>query len=453
MTSLFGTDGIRGVAYEPPLDRSTVIRIGFALARNLDSPSPKVLLGRDTRRSGPDLERWLMSGLAKGGATAESAGVITTPAIAFLTRSEGFDAGVVLSASHNPYRDNGIKIFTATGSKSTGELEARIEADCARADGTPEYPEKSGGISDPDPRFEELYLDHLLSAFVPHEAKARLPKIEIALDCANGAGYRVGPRLLRELGLLVHPLSVDPNGENINHLCGSTHMSAVSSAVIERGCALGAALDGDGDRLLMVDSRGRVVDGDALLLVCARRLRKEGRALDAVVATVMSNMALERALADEGIVLHRVPVGDKFVAQEMADRNIILGGEQSGHIIFKDYGSTGDGLLTLVQVLRVVALEGRSLDELARLEPFPQVLVNVRVRERPQVREVPALARAIDEAERKLGVRGRVLVRYSGTEPLLRIMMEGPERAEIESLAKSVEEAARAAIGEPGGSR
>ncbi|HLE69803.1 MAG TPA: phosphoglucosamine mutase [Vicinamibacteria bacterium] len=449
MKSLFGTDGIRGIAYEPPLDRATVIGIGLALARNLDSFSPKVLLGRDTRRSGPDLERWLMSGLAKGGATAESAGVITTPAVAFLTRSEGFDAGVVLSASHNPYRDNGIKLFTAAGSKSSADLEARIARDVARSADGPEAPEtleRSSAISDPDPRFEELYLDHLLAA-VPHEARARLPKIEIALDCANGAGYRVGPRLLRELGVVVHPLFAEPNGENINHLCGSTYMSAVSSAVVERGCDLGAALDGDGDRLLMVDGSGRVVDGDALLLLCARRLKKEGRAR-AVVATVMSNMALERALDDEGMDLYRAAVGDKFVAQEMAERNIILGGEQSGHIIFGDYGSTGDGLLTLLQVLRVLALEGRSLEELGRLDPFPQVLVNVRVRERPEVRDVPALARAIDEAERRLGSRGRVLVRYSGTEPLLRIMMEGPERAEIVSLAKSVEDVARAAIGE-----
>jgi phosphoglucosamine mutase len=392
-----------------------------------------------------------MTGLEKGGATAESAGVLTTPAIAFLTRSEGFDAGVVLSASHNPYRDNGIKIFTAGGSKSTAELEARIEREVARAEEVPETLERSAAIPDPDPRFEDLYLDHLLSAMAPHAAKARLPKVEIALDCANGAGYRVGPRLLRELGLPVHPLSVEPTGENINHLCGSTHMSAVSAAVVERGCALGAALDGDGDRLLMVDSTGRVIDGDALLLLCARRFRKEGRAgIGAVVATVMSNMALERALADEGMGLYRVPVGDRFVAREMAERNIILGGEQSGHIIFSDYGSTGDGLLTLVQVLRVLALEGRSLDELGHLDPFPQVLLNVRVRERPNIEDVPALAEAIGEAERRLGGRGRVLVRYSGTEPLLRIMMEGPERAEIEALSKNVARAARAVIGESG---
>jgi phosphoglucosamine mutase len=446
MTSLFGTDGIRGIAYEPPLDRDTVTRVGLALARNLDSPSPRVLLGRDTRRSGPDLERWLMSGLVKGGATAESAGVLTTPAIAFLTRSEGFDAGVVLSASHNPYRDNGIKVFTAGGSKSSADLEARIARDVARSEEVAEAPERGATLSDPDPRFEELYLDHLLAA-VPHDARSRLPPIEVALDCANGAGYRVGPRLLRELGLVVHPLFAEPNGENINHQCGSTFMGAVSSAVVERGCDLGAALDGDGDRLLMVDGSGRVIDGDAILLLCARRLRKERHA-DAVVATVMSNMALERALAEEGIQLYRAPVGDKFVAREMAERNILLGGEQSGHIIFADYGSTGDGLLTLLQVLRVLALEGRSLDLLGRLDPFPQVLVNVRVKERPEMKEVPALARAIEEAERRLGSRGRVLVRYSGTEPLLRIMMEGPERTEIESLAKSVEDAARAAIGE-----
>ncbi len=447
MSSLFGTDGIRGVAYEPPLDRATVVRIGRALARNLDSEAPRVLLGRDTRRSGPDLERWLMIGLAEEGASAESAGVITTPAVAFLTRSEGFDAGVVLSASHNPYRDNGIKVFTAEGSKSGADLEARIARDVEGGEaGAPSTRETSAAISDPDPRFEDLYLDHLLSA-MPHEALRMLPRMEIALDCANGAGYRVGPRLLRELGLVVHPLAADPNGENINQLCGSTHMSSLSDAVVERGCDLGAALDGDGDRLLMVDKSGRLVDGDAILLLAARRLRKE-RQLAAVVATVMSNMALERALADEGMTLYRTPVGDKFVAQEMGERNIILGGEQSGHIIFSDYGSTGDGLLTLLQVLRVLALEGRRLDELGRLDPFPQVLLNVRVRERPEVRDVPGLARAIENAERRLGARGRVLVRYSGTEPLLRIMMEGPEKAEIEDLAKSVEDAARASIGE-----
>jgi phosphoglucosamine mutase len=442
---MFGTDGIRGVAYEPPLDRATVTRIGEALARNLEPHTPRVLIGRDTRRSGPDLERWLMLGLAKGGASAESAGVITTPAVAFLTRSEGFDAGVVLSASHNPYRDNGIKVFDRDGGKASADLEERIARDVARGGDVRPTEEASQAIPDPDPRFEDLYLDHLLATF-PHGARGMLPRLEIALDCANGAGYRVGPRLLRELGLVVHPLAADPNGENINDRCGSTYMHALSEAVVAKECDLGAALDGDGDRLLMVDRNGRVVDGDALLLLAARRLKKEGR-IGAVVATVMSNMALERALADEGLALHRSAVGDKFVAQEMAERNIILGGEQSGHIIFGDHGSTGDGLLTLLQVLRVLALEGRGLEELGRLDPFPQVLLNVRVRERPEVKDVPGLARAIDEASKRLERRGRVLVRYSGTEPLLRIMMEGPDKAEIETLAKSVEQAAKASIG------
>jgi phosphoglucosamine mutase len=446
---LFGTDGVRGIAYEPPLDRATVVRIGFALAQNLGGSAPRILIGRDTRRSGPDLERWLMSGLVKGNAAPESAGVIPTPAVAFLTRSEAFDAGVVLSASHNPYRDNGIKLFTGGGAKASAELEARIEELVRDSGGGDDLPDDTGDVegslSDPDPRFEELYLDHLLST-LPAEARGKLPKLEIVLDCENGAGYRVGPRLLRELGLVVHPLCAEPNGENINDGCGSTHMEVVSSAVVERGCDLGAALDGDGDRLLMVDSTGRVIDGDALLLLCARRLKKE-REVRGVVATVMSNMALEQALAAEGLPLYRVPVGDKFVTREMAERNIPLGGEQSGHIVFQDHGSTGDGLLTLLQVLRVLALESRSLDELGRLDPFPQVMVNVRVRERPDVKEVPALARAIEEAERRLSGRGRVLIRYSGTEPLLRIMMEGPERGEIEALARTIEDAARATIG------
>ncbi len=452
MNKLFGTDGIRGVAYEPPLDELTVTRIGLALARSLEASSPRLLIGRDTRKSGPDIERWLSNGLADGGATAESAGIITTPAIAYLTSSEGFDAGIVISASHNPYRDNGIKVFTSSGSKSSEELEETVERSVVALAGSPgqmrsrPLPDAVGPAPDPDPRFEDLYLDHLLSTV---DASAHLPPLEIVLDCANGAGYRVGPRVLRELGLVVHPLFAEPNGENINRDCGSTYMREVARAVVEKKASLGAALDGDGDRLLLVDSTGRVVDGDAILLLCARRLKKEALpGTDAVVATVMSNMALEAALANEDVELVRAPVGDKFVAQEMARRNIMLGGEQSGHIIFSPYGFTGDGLVTLMQVLRVIALEGRSLDELGRLEPFPQVLMNVRVRQRPDVSRVPAIAEAIARAEQTLHGRGRVLVRYSGTEPLLRVMMEGPDGSEIEQLAREVSEAVRHSIGD-----
>jgi phosphoglucosamine mutase len=443
MGNLFGTDGIRGIAYEAPLDRATVGRVGLALARNLDTRSPRVLIGRDTRKSGPDLERWLMRGLAEGGASIESAGVITTPAVAFLTRSEGFDAGVVISASHNPYRDNGIKVFTSTGAKASEALEEGIERDIGLGE---ELDPAEPDLTVPDAKFEDLYLDGLLSSL---DGPLHLPKLEIALDCANGAGYRAGPRLLRELGLVVHPLAVEPNGENINERCGSTHMEGLAAFVVEKGCQLGAALDGDGDRVLLVDSAGRLVDGDAILLLCARRLKKENRpGTEGLVATVMSNLALEHALSREGIRLYRVPVGDKFVSQEMAERRLILGGEQSGHIVFSQYGATGDGLLTLLQVLRVLALEGKGLEELGRLEPFPQILVNVRVRERPDVGTVPAISAAIARAEQKLGGRGRVLIRYSGTEPLLRIMMEGPDRAEIEALAAEVRQAAAQSIGE-----
>jgi phosphoglucosamine mutase len=443
MAKLFGTDGIRGIAHEPPLDRVTVSRVGRALARNLGAPSPRVLIGRDTRRSGPELERYLVNGLESGGASSECAGVITTPAVAFLTRSEGFDAGVVISASHNPFRDNGIKIFTASGSKSSEELETRIEREVEEAH---EIPDADAEAAPEDLRFEELYLDHLLSTLsdVP-----RLGRLEMVLDCANGAGYRVGPRLLRELGLVVHPICAEPDGENINRSCGSTDIERLRASVLERGCHLGAALDGDGDRVLLVDSKGRVVDGDAILLLCARRLRKEGRlSASAVVATVMSNLALELALVEEGMKLYRAPVGDKYVSQEMSERNIMLGGEQSGHVIFSEYGPSGDGLLTLLQVLRVMALEEKTIDELGRLDPFPQILVNVRVREKPEVRTVPRIAEAVADAEARLGSRGRVLVRYSGTEPLLRIMMEGPEREEIESLAREVKEAVMESIGE-----
>ncbi|HXV60844.1 MAG TPA: phosphoglucosamine mutase [Vicinamibacteria bacterium] len=440
--SLFGTDGIRGVAYSPPLDRETVTRVGIALARNLPS-SPRVLIGRDTRASGPDLERWLTGGLVADGAVVESAGVLTTPAIAFLTQRLGFDAGVVISASHNPYRDNGIKILMASGHKLDDEIEKAIEEDVRRGRPVPQEP---GSPRPPEPRFASLYVDHLIGALGGVQPQS----LPLVLDCAHGAGYRVGPELLGRLGLAPRILAAEPNGQNINRECGSTHLEGLCRKVVEEGLSLGAALDGDGDRLLLCDKTGRLVDGDAILLASARRLKKEGRLLgDGVVATVMSNMALEVALEHEGIRLHRTQVGDKFVSREMKERNIVLGGEQSGHIIYAEFASTGDGLLTLLQVLRVLALEGKGLDEVGRLEPFPQVLTSVRVSQRPDVRDVPEIAEAILGAERMLEGRGRILVRYSGTEPLLRIMVEGPERNEIEDIAARLSTAVEASIGEP----
>ncbi len=441
MAKLFGTDGIRGEAYAPPLDRPTVVRVGQALAKQLPAEAPQILIGRDTRASGPDIESWLTIGIHSVGGLPTSAGVAPTPAIAFLTRQKTFDAGVVISASHNPYQDNGIKIFSADGVKSSEALEKAIET---AVDSHAHVPEAE---STPTP---SLDLESLYSAHVEASLGdgVRLPKLKIALDCANGAGYRVGPKLLMSVGLDVLSLYDEPNGENINRDCGSTAMERLTSVVVDNGCDLGAALDGDGDRVLLVDSKGRLVDGDAVLLLCARRLKKEGRLTDdTVVATVMSNMALEVALADDGIQLIRTQVGDKFVAHEMKQRHVVVGGEQSGHIIFSDYASTGDGLLTLMQVLRVLALEERSFDDLSRLEPFPQVLVNVRVSSQPDVDQVPEIARAIEVAEKQLAGRGRILIRYSGTEPLLRIMMEGPEKAEIASLTQSIRTAVEESIG------
>lgn len=444
---LFGTDGIRGVAFEHPLDQETVKRIGLALARNLEvSGPPRLLLGRDTRQSGAAIERWLTAGLEAGGAEVHSARVIPTPAVAFLTQELGLDAGIVISASHNPYRDNGIKILLASGEKSNEALEAAIEAEVERKLAVPEVEDEGREPRALESDLEALYLDHLEATC----GSASPPDggFSVLLDCANGAGYRVGPMLLDRLGIAHRAIAVEPNGENINRECGSTHLDGLRSLVREGGYSLGAALDGDGDRLLLCDSTGRVVDGDAILLLSARRLKKEGRLTgDGVVATVMSNMALEKALSEEGVRLYRTQVGDKYVRREMAGRNIILGGEQSGHILFTELANTGDGLLTLVQVLRTLWLENETLDELGRLEPFPQVLQNVPVRERPDLEDVPEIAAAVAKAERQLDGRGRVLLRYSGTEPFLRIMIEGPTRDEIEALARDISRQVERSIG------
>ena len=447
MAKLFGTDGIRGEAYAPPLDRTTVQRVGRALAEELSPDAPRVLIGRDTRSSGADLENWLATGIAAGGGVSVSAGVLPTPAVAFLTRESGFDAGVVISASHNPYRDNGIKVFSATGVKSSEAFEEAIEFAAAAdvgAGASRDDPEESRQKT-PSLHLEGLYLEHLKRSLGDDTS---FPPLKLALDCANGACYRVGPKLLESIRLEPILLATEPDGANINRDCGSTHLEGLAETVKRHACDFGAALDGDGDRLLLVDSTGRSVNGDAMLLMCAKRLKKEGRlAGSGVVATVMSNMALEVSLAREDITLFRTQVGDKFVAQDMDRRNIIIGGEQSGHLIFSDYAATGDGLLTLMQVLRTIAIERESLDQLAQLEPFPQVLVNVAVSSRPDLRTIPEIARTIEAAETKLDGRGRVLIRYSGTEPLLRIMMEGPDSEEIETLTATVQGAVESTIG------
>lgn len=443
--TLFGTDGIRGRAGEPPLDTRTVRRLGMALVRALPSGGGPVrlLVGRDTRESGEPIERDLALGAAAAGATVVSAGVIPTPAVAHLTRSQGFAAGLVISASHNPFPDNGIKVFSGGGEKFTEALESEVEAIMA----DPSWQEP-GGPAPRVPHVDEAsaYLAHARTALDGRfPAHAR----RVAVDCANGATCEVAPALLRSLGFDVTTTGCEPDGRNINLDCGSTRPGRLARLVVERGCDVGVAFDGDGDRAILVDAAGRIVDGDAVLLLCAKRMQATGRLRgDTVVATVMSNIGLEIALRELGIGLVRTPVGDKFVMEELLRDNLSLGGEQSGHVIFPDFLYTGDGIVTALNVLRVMAETGRPLADLAGdLKTYPQVLQNLRVREKRDWRSIPAAAEAIAEVEARLRGRGRLLVRYSGTEPLLRVMIEGERQDEIEAWAARIVAAVRDEIG------
>src|SRR5262245_27976614 len=442
---LFGTDGIRGTAGRYPLDPPTVRRVGAALVRAMARgvAPPRFLIGRDTRESGSWIEAELAHGAAGEGAEAVSAGVVPTPAVAYLTRTEGYDAGVVISASHNPFEDNGIKVFSGRGEKFTERLEREVEAMVADAswsaqDGEPQPVARKNLIAP--------YLDHLRSAF---PEAARLNGFRLAVDCANGATTPVAMKLFGALGLDPAVLNDQPDGRNINLNSGSTHPERVAAAVVERRCQMGVAFDGDGDRAIFADHHGRVVNGDAVLFMCARQLQAEGRLKgQAVVATVMSNVGLEIALRARGIELVRCPVGDKYVMEEMLKRNLSLGGEQSGHIIFSDYLFTGDGLCTALNVLRTVAFSGRSLSELAAdLVSYPQVLLNVRVREKVEVREVPAIAAVIQRVEERVNEQGRLLVRYSGTEPLLRVMIEGKHEPDIRAWAQEIVDVVKEHLG------
>ncbi|MEW6320058.1 MAG: phosphoglucosamine mutase [Acidobacteriota bacterium] len=443
---LFGTDGIRGRAGSPPLEPETVARVGAALARAAAARGAalsRVLVGRDTRESGPWIEAELARGLASHGARVTSAGVIPTPAVAYLTRALGFDAGIVISASHNPYEDNGIKVFSGAGEKLSEALEASVEA--AVAD--PAWSIPPGAHADIEPadlrRPYEDHLERILADAGP------LTGSRIVIDCANGATTTIAPELFAELGFDVVPVAVEPNGRNINLDCGSTHLGGLRDAVRVRNARLGVAFDGDGDRALLVDHRGEVVDGDALLFITGLQLKAEGRLPgDAIVATVMSNIGLELALKARGIALVRCPVGDKYVMEEMQRRGLALGGEQSGHVIFADHLSTGDGIGTALQALRVMAVTGRELADLsAELVTYPQVLVNVRVKARTDFRANPAIADAIARLESRLDGHGRLLVRYSGTEPLLRIMLEGRDQQEIQAWARELADTVKAHLG------
>jgi len=444
MTQLFGTDGIRGTAGTFPLDVQTVRRVGAALVKALPGRDSKLLIGRDTRESGEWIERELAHGARVSGSTVQSIGVAPTPAIAYLTGSLDFDAGVVISASHNPYQDNGIKVFSGAGVKYTGHFEERIEQ--LVADASWDVP--AGEAAEvPTTQHLRKYLDHARTV-LPHPDT--LGPVRLAVDCANGAMTTVAPALFKELGFDVCVIGAEPDGRNINKGVGSTHPKKLAEVVRRERHRFGVAFDGDGDRAILVDGTGRVLDGDHVMLMCAKQMKAEGRLRgDAVVATVMSNIGLELALRKLDIELIRTQVGDKYVMEEMQKRNLSLGGEQSGHLIFSDFLFTGDGLVTALNALRTMAVSGRELADLADdLTTYPQVLLNVRVREKANLQTIPDVAAVIARVEDRLGGSGRLLVRYSGTEPLLRVMLEGRNKNEIDRWAHEIADAVNQAIGQ-----
>jgi phosphoglucosamine mutase len=441
---LFGTDGIRGVAGKRPLDAATVHAVGVALgewANEHESPA-QVLIGMDTRESGPALAAEVAGGLASCGVTTRSAGVTTTPGVAWLTRTGPFVAGVMISASHNPYRDNGIKVFNHSGYKLPDETELHLEHRIFEILAKEPLPRPVE--PDLDQSLDEAYLEFLTSV-----CETRFDGLDLVVDAANGGASRLAPRLFEGLGAHVHAMGCSPNGRNINLNCGSLHLEALRAAVLERGAHLGVAFDGDADRALFVAGSGRIVDGDGVLLLAARKLHAAGKlvpsgAEPAVVATVMSNIGLEVALRANGIGLLRTAVGDRYVLEQMLDSDIFLGGEQSGHIIFREHGTTGDGLLTALRVLEIAATDAWDIgDLLADFKIYPQVLLNVRVKEKRPFDELPRVVSAMQRAEHTLGANGRVLVRYSGTELLARVMIEGPEQPLVDSLAARIAETIR----------
>ena len=419
---LFGTDGIRGVAGQYPLDDATVFAAGQALGElvaRLD-PHPEVLIGIDTRQSGPALAQLLAAGLGCAGVPVRFAGVITTPAVAHLTQCGHFVAGVVISASHNPYQDNGIKVFAHSGFKIPDEQEEQIEERMAQLRGGP----IGRATLVPDATLAQIYIDHLVKCLeVPLAAGLRL-----VAYCANGAAYQIAPRLFERLNLKAEIIASRPDGRNINLGCGSLHLDLLRSSVLRARADLGVAFDGDADRALFISATGKEINGDAVLWMAARYF-----SVPLVVTTTMANLGLEKALAGAGIGAVRTPVGDKYVLEEMLRRNAQLGGEQSGHIIFRRYATTGDGLVTALKVVEILTATGLSLDELtADLPVYPQTIRNVPVRARIPFHEIPALGDAIQSSEQELAGRGRVVVRYSGTEPLARVMVEAETQEDVE---------------------
>jgi phosphoglucosamine mutase len=446
---LFGTDGIRGIANVEPMTGELAMQLGRAIAHIFKEVKGRhrIVIGKDTRLSGYMLETAMASGICSMGADVMLVGPLPTPGIAFVTTSMRANAGVVISASHNPYYDNGIKIFSRDGFKLPDEMEHRIEElifsnHLHSLRPTASEVGKAHRIDDAIGR----YVVFLKNTF---PTDLTLDGLRIVVDCANGATYRVAPMVLEELGAEVIPVGVEPDGENINAGCGSLHPEVTSRLVLEKGADLGMALDGDGDRIIFVDRHGKQVNGDHILAICGLQMLSESRLKkDTLVTTVMSNIGLDRTIKKFGGNVVRTQVGDRYVVEEMVRGDYNLGGEQSGHTIFLDYNTTCDGVLTALQLLAIMKRKERPLDELAKvMEPLPQVLYNIEVKEKKDLSEIPEVEKRIRKIEKTLGHSGRILIRYSGTEPLLRIMVEGEDETKLHQFAQDLAELVKKHLG------
>jgi len=437
----FGTDGVRGRVGEPPLTVDFVLRLASAAARVLAPEGGSVLIGKDTRLSGYMFEAALEAGFVAAGVDAMLIGPLPTPGVAYMTRHFGCKFGVVISASHNPYHDNGIKFFDGAGGKLSDEEEARIEAELENLPITRES--KELGRATRVDKTRKAYQEFCISTTAPGTSLAGM---KIVIDCAHGAGYKVGPRILADLGAEIVPLGCSPNGRNINQGCGSTAPELLQLTVPGVRAQVGIALDGDGDRLVMVDHLGRKVDGDQLLYVIATHRHATGRLQGPVVGTLMTNYGLERALLERGIAFHRAQVGDRYVLAKLRETGGVLGGETSGHLLTLDYTTTGDAMVVALQVLSIMRETGKTLAELtAELTLLPQTMVNVKVSERFDPLRVGSVRESMSSVEQRLAGRGRVVLRASGTEPLIRVMIEAEDGAEAKSLANELADAVRAA--------
>jgi len=441
----FGTDGIRGVPGTSPFDDATLFALGLSVGEFLHRghSSPHALIGTDTRESGPHIAGVVAAGLKKGGASVSSAGILTTPGVACLVRQNDFHVGVVVSASHNPYQDNGVKLFSHEGMKFPDSVEEEIEAGILkhRAERLPFTPLELR----PGDSLHHQYLSFLRNRVIQG---ASLKGLRVVLDCANGAAYQLGPELFNSLGCDVVCIGTEPDGRNINAGCGSLHLEKLQERVPSERAAFGVAFDGDADRSLFVSSDGKVINGDTVLLAMARYLKSQNKLPgNRVVATSMSNLGLERILANENISLARTNVGDRYVLEEMLRSGNALGGEQSGHIIFLDDSPAGDGLLTAVKIASLVAMKG-SLDSLVSgFKDYPQTIINVKVKSKPPLDSLPEVVRALTEANSKLGENGRIVLRYSGTEQLARVMVEAEHHSDVERFSQSIAAALRSSIG------